>query len=162
MNNYSARLLSAYILLAVAASSPSIHALSKKESEEAGALLFRDNQLVRLTTDRTLHQWLGSAHARQSEIGSPDLKSAGGKIGEGPLEGPVTVEQVPLASGDRLLLCTNGLTDFVKEREIAEALTSRRHPREQCQELIDLALAAGSADDITVVVADYRLRARPE
>jgi mono/diheme cytochrome c family protein len=42
MNNHSARLLSAYILLAVAASSPSIHALSKKESKEAGALLFRD------------------------------------------------------------------------------------------------------------------------
>jgi PPM family protein phosphatase len=128
----------------------------------SSALLFHDNQLVRLTTDHTVHQWLGAAHARQSEIGSPDLKSAGGKSSEGPPEGPMTVEQVHLASGDRLLLCTNGLTDFVNEREIADALTSRRHPREQCQELIDLALAAGSADDITVVVADYRLRARPE
>ena len=126
------------------------------------ALLFHDNELIRLTTDRSVHQWLGAAPARQSEIGSPDLTSAGGKISEGPPDGPVAVEQVHLASGDRLLLCTNGLTDFVKDREIAEALTSRRHPREQCQELIDLALAAGSADDITVVVADYRLQARPE
>jgi protein phosphatase len=126
------------------------------------ALLFHDDELIRLTTDRTVHQWLGAAPARQSEIGSPDLTSAGGKIIEGAPDGPVAVEQVHLASGDRLLLCTNGLTDFVKDREIAEALTSRRHPREQCQELIDLALAAGSADDITVVVADYRLQARPE
>jgi protein phosphatase len=128
----------------------------------SSALLFHDDQLVRLTTDRTSHQWLGAAHARRSDVGSPDLRSAGGEISEGPPEGPVSVEQVHLASGDRLVLCTNGLTDFVNEREIAEALTSRRHPREQCQELIDLALAAGSADDITVVVADYRLRARPE
>ena len=28
------------------------------------ALLFRDDHLVRLTTDRTLHQWLGAAHLR--------------------------------------------------------------------------------------------------
>ena len=126
------------------------------------ALLFRDDHLVQLTTDRTLHQWLGVAHARTSGDTAPDLRKAGEKTtGEEP-GSPFSIEQVQLASGDRLLLSTNGLTDFVTEREIAEALTSRRRPGEQCQELVDLALAAGSADDITVVVADYRLRARPD
>jgi protein phosphatase len=126
------------------------------------ALLFRDDHLVRLTTDRTLHQWLGAAHARTSEDAPSDLRNAGGEATAGQPDGPVSIEQVQLASGDRLLLSTNGLTDFVTEREIAEALTSRRRAGEQCQELVDLALAAGSADDITVVVADYRLRARPD
>ena len=120
------------------------------------ALLFRDDHLVRLTTDGTLHKWLGVGHARTSENAPPDLRHADEETtGEQPDD--VRIDQVQLASGDRLLLCTNGLTDFVGEREIAEALTSRRHPREQSQELVDLALAAGSADDITVVVADYRL-----
>ena len=123
------------------------------------ALLFHDNQLVRLTTDRALHQWLGAAHARPSE--DAPAENADGETTGGQPDGTIRIEQVQLASGDRLLLCTNGLTDFVREREIAEALTSRRHPREQCQELVDLALAAGSADDVTVIVADYNLRARP-
>jgi serine/threonine protein phosphatase PrpC len=123
-------------------------------------LLFHDDQLVRLTTDRTLHQWLGAAHARRPEDAPPDLRNAVGETSGGQPDGPVSIEQVQLASGDRLLLCTNGLTDVVSEPEIAEALTSRRHPREQCQELVDLALTAGSADDVTVIVADYKLRAR--
>ena len=125
------------------------------------AFLFHDDQLVRLTTDRTLHQWLGAAHERASEDAPPSLRNADGKTTGGQADDPVRVEQFQLASGDRLLLCTNGLTDVVSEREIAETLTSRRDPREQCQELVDLALAAGSADDITVIVADYRLRANP-
>jgi protein phosphatase len=127
----------------------------------SSALLFHDDHLVRLTTDGSSHQWLGAAHARTPEGATPGRKNGGGEITGGQPDGPVSIEQVPLASGDRLVLCTNGLTDFVKEREIAEALTSRRNPREQCEELVDLALAAGSPDDITVVVADYRLRSRP-
>ena len=42
MINHCARLVSVCTLLAVVASSPAIHAASKKESEEAGAVLFRD------------------------------------------------------------------------------------------------------------------------
>jgi PPM family protein phosphatase len=125
------------------------------------ALLFREDHLVRLTTDHMLDQWLGAGHVRKSEDEPRDLRDAGKEATGEQANGPVSIEQVQLASGDRLLLCSNGLTDFVKEPEIAEALTSRRDPREQCQELVDLALAARSADDITVVVADYRLRARP-
>ena len=125
------------------------------------ALLFRDDHLVQLTTDRTFDRWLGAAHTRTSKDAPPDLRNAHGATAGGQPDGPVGIEHVQLASGDRLVLCTNGLTDFVKERDIAEALTSRRHPREQCQELVDLAIATGSADDITVVVADYRLRTRP-
>jgi protein phosphatase len=125
------------------------------------ALLFRDNHLVRLTTDRTVQQWLGAAHARASEDIASVLRKAGEETTDEPADGAVSIEQVQLKSGDRLLLSTNGLTDFITEREIAEALTSRRRPGEQCQELVDLALAAGSADDITVVVADYQLHTRP-
>lgn len=124
------------------------------------ALLFRDDYLIPLTTDRTSHQWLGVGHARRSEEAQATVRDATAKTTGGQADGSVSIEQVQLKSGDRLLLCTNGFTDFVGEREIVEALSSRRHPREQCQELIDLAFAAGSADDITVVVADYRLRTR--
>ena len=60
--------------------------------------------------------------------------------------------------GDRLLLCTNGLTDVVSRDPIADTLALSRPPHDDCQQLIDLARAAGSPDDVTVMVADYRLR----
>jgi PPM family protein phosphatase len=123
----------------------------------SSALLFRGDRLIPLTTDPTSHQWLGSGHARK-EAGENGREAAATAPG---FDSSVRIEQVQLLSGDRLLLCTNGFADFVRERETVEALRSRRHPREQCQELIDLAVAAGSPDDITVVVADYKLRTRP-
>jgi serine/threonine protein phosphatase PrpC len=125
----------------------------------SSALLFRGDQLIPLTSDRTSHQWLGSGHARK-EAGENAREVAGTEPGE-QFDSSVRIEQVQLVSGDRLLLCTNGFAEFVREREIVEALRSRRHPQEQCQELIDLAVAAGSPDDITVIVADYKLRTRP-
>jgi protein phosphatase len=59
--------------------------------------------------------------------------------------------------GDCLLLCTNGLTDLVDEYRIADVLICRRKLDEQCRMLIDLALQAGGADNITVVLAQYAI-----
>ncbi len=125
----------------------------------SSALLFRGDQLIPLTSDRTSHQWLGSGHARKEP--RENARDAAAPEPGGHFDSSVGIELVQLVSGDRLLLCTNGFADFVREREIVEALSSRRHPRDQSQELIDLAVAAGSPDDITVVVADYKLRTRP-
>ena len=60
-------------------------------------------------------------------------------------------------TGDRLLLCTNGLTDAVSDNDIASMLALQRRPADDCQRLIDLARAARGADDVTVMVADYQL-----
>jgi len=62
-----------------------------------------------------------------------------------------------MVADDRLLLCTNGLTDVVSDAEIADGLAVRRRPGEDCQQLVDLAVLGRSHDDITVMVADYRL-----
>ena len=62
-----------------------------------------------------------------------------------------------MSSGDRILLCTNGLTDGVNDDEIADALSLRRKPDEDCQHLVDLALTGQSTDDVTVMLADFRL-----
>jgi serine/threonine protein phosphatase PrpC len=55
----------------------------------------------------------------------------------------VDIEQIQLESGDYLLLCTNGLTDAVREDEIADALAVRRSPKEDCRQLVDLAVSNG-------------------
>jgi PPM family protein phosphatase len=72
--------------------------------------------------------------------------------------GPVEDEQAeihsyPLVSGDRLLLCTDGLSGELEPEQIA-ALLGRGDPAYACNVLIEAALAAGSRDNITAVVVD--------
>jgi serine/threonine protein phosphatase PrpC len=84
-------------------------------------------------------------------------------IGEHPADADdmgVEIEHAEMMPGDRLLLCTNGLTDVVSEAEIADALAIRRRPDDDCKHLVDLAVLTGSTDDITVMVADYRTASR--
>ena len=63
-----------------------------------------------------------------------------------------------LADDDRLLLCTDGLTDLVPNPEIADILGQHAHPQEAVQTLIDLVLERGGTDNITVVLGHYTLK----
>lgn len=57
-------------------------------------------------------------------------------------------------AGDRLLLCSDGLSDYVADEMIAATLRAYRH-RETCAaELIKRTLEAGAPDNVTVIVAD--------
>jgi serine/threonine protein phosphatase PrpC len=66
---------------------------------------------------------------------------------------PAFMTLVPEA-GDRWLLCSDGLSNVVREETIADVL--RTHPdRDACAaRLVDLARRAGGPDNITVIVAD--------
>ena len=55
----------------------------------------------------------------------------------------------------QFLLCTDGLTNEVSDAEIAKVLTgssSMQDPKKACQDLVDMALAAGGKDNISVVL----------
>jgi PPM family protein phosphatase len=120
------------------------------------AFLFRDGSLTQLTKDHTLD---GQPQRTGSQRPKTDYRHFVTRSVGGDPSGPdVEIEHVKLSIGDRLLLCTNGLTDVVNRDPIADTLALSRPPRDDCQRLIDLARAAGSPDDVTVVVADYRLR----
>jgi PPM family protein phosphatase len=63
------------------------------------------------------------------------------------------VEGFPAAPGDRLLLCSDGLSDAIDDAQITRVLAIA--DRDVCAHaLIEQALAAGGRDNITVVVAD--------
>lgn len=51
------------------------------------------------------------------------------------------VEHFWLEDDDRLLPCTNGLTDMVPDDDIADTLASRRPPQEHYDLLVDAAVA---------------------
>jgi PPM family protein phosphatase len=120
--------------------------------------LFRDGGLFPLTTDHTIDQQKGNA-AGQPPMGDirQDFAHVVTKFVGGSPDLDVAIEHVDLLTGDRLVLCTNGLTDVVSLDEIAATLALQRRPEDDCQRLIELATRSRAADDVTVIVADYQL-----
>jgi protein phosphatase len=122
---------------------------------DSRAYLYRAGCLAQLTRDHTMAQL-----AR--DVGLPVVDKSwhhtltnclggGGKVVR------VDFHHVRLADGDRLLLCTDGLTDMVPDDEIAAVLGRPAPPQEQAQSLVDAALRRGGNDNVTVVVAHYAL-----
>ncbi|MDR2015487.1 MAG: Stp1/IreP family PP2C-type Ser/Thr phosphatase [Azoarcus sp.] len=58
-----------------------------------------------------------------------------------------------LHPGDRLLLCTDGLTDMVDEHEITRLLEMPARAGEVAKSLIEAANSAGGRDNVSVIVA---------
>jgi protein phosphatase len=66
----------------------------------------------------------------------------------------VDVDVVEPLSGDRLLLCSDGLWDEVGDELITRVLSTRDEPEEAASELVRWAKEAGGRDNITVIVLD--------
>jgi protein phosphatase len=62
--------------------------------------------------------------------------------------------------GDRLLLCSDGVTDYLSDTEVAELLKTS-DASVAVRGLIGSALGHGSRDNITAVIADIVTRTRP-
>ncbi|HEY0463378.1 MAG TPA: Stp1/IreP family PP2C-type Ser/Thr phosphatase [Polyangiaceae bacterium] len=67
----------------------------------------------------------------------------------------VDLTYVDLCRGDRLLVCSDGLSGMVRGDEMREVLLSTRDSLEACKELTDRANRAGGHDNITVIVAEF-------
>ena len=61
---------------------------------------------------------------------------------------------IPLEPGDRLMVCSDGLTGEVSDSQIAQILTSVAEPQEACADLVQAALRSGGRDNVTVLVID--------
>ncbi|MEU6858074.1 protein phosphatase 2C domain-containing protein [Glycomyces sp. NPDC046736] len=62
-----------------------------------------------------------------------------------------TIKGVP---GDRVLLCSDGLSGPVSDADIARTLQSAATPQEAAETLVQQALDAGAPDNVTVLIAD--------
>ncbi len=59
---------------------------------------------------------------------------------------------LPLCSGDKLMLCSDGVYEYFTEAEIGEVLTKAASPALAAQRLVQLALDRGGADNATAMV----------
>lgn len=116
--------------------------------------LLRDGRLERLTTDQSVVGMLverGAITPEQAEL-HPMRGQLARYVGMGG-EARAEVRTVTLQAGDRLILCTDGLTDSLKDDAIQDILVRCRKIELACQALV---AAAKSHDNITVMIAEWR------
>lgn len=62
--------------------------------------------------------------------------------------------EINVETGDRLLLCSDGLTTMLEDDEIAYTLSTNRDPQACADALVNNAIDAGGFDNVTVIVVD--------
>ena len=121
---------------------------------DSRAYLWHDDRLESLTRDHSL----GEAQAR---AGVPADSTAVSEhrnvllraLGRAPAV-DVELAEVPVRSGDYLLLCSDGLTRMVPEPAIEKTFVRLRQPQRIADHLVDAANDSGGPDNTTVVVVE--------
>ncbi|MDR1854077.1 MAG: protein phosphatase 2C domain-containing protein [Azoarcus sp.] len=116
--------------------------------------LWRDGALTQLTRDHTLVQEFVDAGRLTPELaqGHPYRGLLTRGLGVSDVVEPET-GICTLQERDRLLLCSDGLTDMVDEDEIARLLGAAASADEVAMSLIEAAKRAGGRDNVSVIVA---------
>ncbi len=124
--------------------------------------LVRDEQIRRLTTDHTIGNLAKNVEADQQRrvLSDDDTKppesissALWNVIGGNDKSLEPQVEKIVLQVGDRILLCSDGLTGYVNDAELEAALVSETHPQQICEQFIAKANSLGGNDNITAIVA---------
>jgi serine/threonine protein phosphatase PrpC len=122
---------------------------------DSRAYLFRASDLRQLTEDHTLvGRMVKAGEITRAEADShPHRNVLVRVVGTEP---DVTVDEVSvsLLDGDRVLLCSDGLTGMVTEEQIKAILESEPDAQKAAERLVRAANRAGGVDNITVVVLD--------
>jgi serine/threonine protein phosphatase PrpC len=124
---------------------------------DSRAYLLRAGAFRQLTEDHTLVNRMIRAGeiTRQEADVHPHRNVLTRALGTEP-DVDVDESDLGLLEGDRLLLCSDGLTAMVAEEQIQAILESTRSPQEAAERLVRAANNAGGLDNITVVVLDVR------
>ncbi|MCZ3389217.1 MAG: protein phosphatase 2C domain-containing protein [Actinomycetia bacterium] len=117
--------------------------------------LLRGGSLERITRDHTLVQSLIDAgRLSDHEAATHPQRNVLTRVLDGthPTEADLSIREIKI--GDRILLCSDGLSGVVSADTIASTLLANDDPQFAVDELVDLALRAGGPDNITCVVGD--------
>jgi serine/threonine protein phosphatase PrpC len=116
--------------------------------------LYRDGVLTQLTRDDSVIQelldsgMLDPVAARRHPQRSVVLQALDGDPSRRP-----SIRRLSARAGDRLLVCSDGLSDVVENEALAEALRIGARDT-SADRLLALALEAGAPDNVSIVVAD--------
>jgi serine/threonine protein phosphatase PrpC len=126
---------------------------------DSRAYLLRDGRLVQLSHDHTMVQALVDAGRMTPEqaLVHPRRALVIRALQSGACHEPdLSVHKAE--TGDRYLLCSDGLTDYVSIEDVAKVLTAMANPEEAAWLLVTLANGNGGPDNITCVITDVLKR----
>ena len=122
---------------------------------DSRAYRWRAGHLTQLTSD---HSWVEeqvrAGRLTAAEARRHPWKHVVTRAISGGTDLEVEVSALALEQGDRILLCSDGLSTVVADRAIAEALRVDRPSHETCDELVRRANNAGGPDNVTVVLIE--------
>jgi PPM family protein phosphatase len=139
-------------LVAVLEDGDSVHLANVGDSR---AYLLRQGELTQVTVDHTLVQELvddGRLSPKDAER-HPQRSMITRALG---VDHQVEIDlfTYKLLSGDRLVLCSDGLSDVLNPPQIRNALLRVRDPQQTAERLVALAVEGGGPDNVTVIVID--------
>jgi len=116
--------------------------------------LLRDNQLKKLTADHSLvAKLVESKQITDEEVYThPQRNLIYRSLGAGHRNVEVDIFHEVLRPGDKLLLCSDGLWEMVRNQNLQDLLKEQGNPQVICDKLITLANENGGEDNITAIV----------
>ncbi|MCL2402902.1 MAG: Stp1/IreP family PP2C-type Ser/Thr phosphatase [Coriobacteriia bacterium] len=122
---------------------------------DSRAYLLRNRRLSQVTEDHSVvGEMMRSGHLTAEEARRHPQRSVITRaLGSDPNLNVDTFD-VTILRGDRLLVCTDGLSTMVEDAEIEQILSSSLDPNHAAEKLVQAALDAGGNDNISVIVVD--------
>lgn len=122
---------------------------------DSRAYLLHQGRLQQLTRDHSLMADMIEAGRLTPEEARthPNRSVITRALGSDPRMVPDLYE-ITVETGDRLLLCSDGLSSMVEDSAIESTLARTRDPQRCASMLVNEAIAAGGYDNVTVVVVD--------
>jgi protein phosphatase len=122
---------------------------------DSRAYLLRDGALRQLTRDHTfVQQLVDEGRLAPGDVSTHPQRNVITRALDGRADVELDLDRLDLHDGDRLLLCSDGLSAVVSDDSIADVLGSAQDPDEAVRRLVDLALRGGAPDNVTCIVAD--------
>lgn len=124
---------------------------------DSRAYLYRDHELYQLTEDHTVvADMVRSGALRPDQVAEHRLRHSITNVVGGPELGVrVEARALEVQDGDRLLLCTDGLTEMVTNEAIAATLDAEPSPEGAAKQLLARADDGDASDNITLIVMRF-------
>jgi protein phosphatase len=125
---------------------------------DSRAYVYSDGRLFQVTADHSLAEER-MRHGEMTEAEAavhPQRHILTRALGVSP-DVQADMWELQLRTGDRVLLCSDGLSNEVGMDEMASVLGDVRDPEEAAGRLVDVANEHGGADNITVIIVDVQV-----
>ena len=126
---------------------------------DSRAYLLHDGRLIRMTTDHSYVQHLiDTGRISESEARNhPQRNVVMRVLGDFDIDSRPDIAVRKAHPSDRWLLCSDGLCGVLEDSTLQEVLSTCSDQEECAQQLVSMALRAGSTDNVTAVIADATL-----